>query len=80
MVQLYIHDLYAQPDQPVRRLRGFQRVSLQPGESKAVSFTLGPRDLGFWDNAGHFGVQPGPFDVYVGDSSVGGLRARFSVR
>ena len=50
VVQLYIHDPVASISQPVRRLRGFQRVTLKPGEKQTVSFTLDKSDFGFYDN------------------------------
>ena len=59
VVQLYIHDPVASISQPVRRLRGFQRVTLAPGETKTVTFTLGADDFGFYDNRGKFVVEPG---------------------
>jgi beta-glucosidase len=66
--------------QPVRRLDGFQRVTLAPGQTKTVTFTLDPASLGFYNNNGQFAVEPGGFDVYVGDSSTGGLHGEFTVR
>jgi beta-glucosidase len=80
VVQLYIHDQVASILQPVRRLDGFQRVTLRPGQAQTVTFTLGPANLGFYNNQGQFAVEPGGFDVYVGDSSVGGLHDQFTVR
>ncbi len=79
VVQLYIHDQVASILQPVRRLDGFQRVTLKPGQTQKVTFTLGPANLGFYDNQGQFTVEPGGFDVYVGDSSAGGLHGQFTV-
>jgi len=79
VVQLYIHDPVATISQPVRRLRGFQRVTLNPGESKTVSFTLGRDDVGFYDNSGKFVAEPGTIGVYAGDSSEGGLKDSFTV-
>jgi len=79
VVQLYIHDPVATISQPVRRLRGFQRVTLAPGQTKTVSFTLNRGDVGFYDNSGRFVVEPGTIDVYAGDSSVGGLTDSFTV-
>jgi beta-glucosidase len=79
VVQLYIRDQVASILQPVRRLDGFQRVTLAPGQKRTVTFTLGPQNLGFYNNQGQFGVEPGGFDVYVGDSSVGGLHGQFNV-
>jgi beta-glucosidase len=59
VVQLHIHDPVASISQPVRRLRGFQRVTLDPGQSKTVSFRLDASDVGFYDNSGKFVVEPG---------------------
>ena len=75
VAQLYVHESGTSILQPVRRLEGFQRVTLKPGQAQTVTFKLGPANLGFYNNQGQFAVEPGPFDVYVGDSSVGGLHA-----
>ena len=69
VVQLYIHDPVASISQPVRRLRGFERVTLNPGETRTVTFTLDRSDFGFYDNRGRFVVEPGQIDVYAGNSS-----------
>ena len=80
IVQLYIHQDGTTILQPVRRLDGFQRVTLAPGQTKTVTLTLGPGNIGFYTNTpGQFVVEPGPVDVYVGDSSVGGLQGQFTV-
>jgi beta-glucosidase len=79
VVQLYIHDPVASIEQPVRRLRGFERVTLAPGQTKTVTFRLGRNDVGFYDNGGRFLVEPGAMDVYAGDSSTGGLHGSFEV-
>jgi beta-glucosidase len=79
VVQLYIHDPVASISQPVRRLRGFQRVTLKPGEKQTVSFTLDKSDFGFYDNSGKFVVEPGSIDVYAGDSSTADLTQSFTV-
>ncbi|MET7632845.1 glycoside hydrolase family 3 N-terminal domain-containing protein [Streptomyces sp. NPDC005078] len=72
VVQLYVHDVAASIAQPVRRLRGFERVTLEPGRSTTVSFRLGAQDLGFWTNdpAGTFTIERGRTDVYTGTSST----------
>ncbi len=80
VVQLYIHDPVASISQPVRRLRGFQRVTLAPGEKRTVTFTLDKSDFGFYDNRGKFVVEPGSIDVYAGDSSNANLTQSFTVR
>ena len=71
VVQLYLHESDTTVLQPVKKLEGFQRVTLAPGQTKTVTFTLGPQNLGYYDEQGRFVVQPGPFDLWVGDSSVG---------
>jgi beta-glucosidase len=80
VVQLYIHDPVASISQPVRRLRGFERVTLAPGESRTVTFTLDRTDFGFYDNRGRFVVEPGQIDVYAGNSSAADMKASFTVR
>ncbi len=80
VVQLYIHDPVASISQPVRRLRGFQRLTLKKGQSLPVSFTLDASDWGFYDNRGKFVVEPGQIDVYVGDSSKADMTKSFTVR
>jgi beta-glucosidase len=69
VAQLYINDPVASISQPVRRLRGFTRVTLKPGQSKTVSWTLDRDDVGFYDNHGRFIVENGRINVWVGDSS-----------
>jgi len=80
VAQLYTHQDGTSILQPVRRLNGFQRVTLAPGQTKTVTFTLGPSNIGFYNNQGQFEVDPGVVDVYVGDSSTGGLPGQFTVR
>ena len=80
VVQLYIHDPVASISQPVRRLRGFERVTLGPGEKRTVTFTLNKSDFGFYDNRGKFVVEPGSIDVYAGNSSAADMVKSFTVR
>jgi beta-glucosidase len=80
VVQLYIHDRVATISQPVRRLRGFRRVTLAQGETKTVRFRLDRSDVGFYDEEGRFVVEPGTIDVYAGDSSTASLSDSFTVR
>ncbi|MGW0082170.1 glycoside hydrolase family 3 N-terminal domain-containing protein [Streptomyces sp. NPDC003393] len=81
VVQLYVHDPVASITQPVRRLRGFRRITLEPGQSTQVCFTLGAEDLGFWtnDQAGHFTLEPGRIDLYAGTSSLADARCTLTV-
>src|SRR5512132_267708 len=69
VVQLYLHDPVASISQPVRRLRGFERVTLDPGQTRTVTFTLDKSDFGFYDNRGTFVVETGRIDVYAGTSA-----------
>jgi beta-glucosidase len=80
VVQVYINDPVASISQPVRRLRGFERVTLEPGQSRTVTFTLNRSDFGFYDNRGRFVVEPGRIDVYAGNSSAAELKQSFTVR
>jgi beta-glucosidase len=69
VAQLYINDPVASISQPVRRLRGFERVALQPGQTRTVSWVLDRDDVGFYDNRGRFVVENGRIHVFVGNSS-----------
>jgi beta-glucosidase len=80
VVQLYIRDVVASVTRPVKELKGFRRVSLQPGERKTIAFQLGTQELGFHNRDMKFIVEPGKFEVMVGTSSVEGLRSSFEVR
>jgi beta-glucosidase len=79
VVQLYLHDLVASVTRPVEALKGFERIGLQPGETRHVEFTLDPGELGFYNRAMRFVVEPGTFDVMVGDNSQDGLKSSFEV-
>ncbi len=70
VVQLYVKDLLASVTPYEKVLRGFQRISLRPGEKKTVRFQLGPKDLELIDAAGKRTVEPGEFEVEIGSSSV----------
>jgi beta-glucosidase len=76
-VQLYIRDIAASLTRPVRELKAFQRVTLSPGESTVLNFTLTARDLAFHGRDGAFRAEPGEFQLWVGTSSQGGLTASF---
>jgi beta-glucosidase len=79
VVQLYIRHLVASVTRPVKELKGFQRISLRPGETRRVEFTLGPRELGFYDREMHYAVEPGRIKIMVGDSSEGGLESSLKI-
>jgi beta-glucosidase len=79
VVQLYLRDDVASVSRPVRMLRGFQRIHLQPGERRTVRFELGPDDLSFVNAQLQRVVEPGHFTVFVGGSSDATLQAGFDV-
>jgi beta-glucosidase len=70
IVQLYIHDLVSSVTRPVMELKDFERISLAPGESKTVEFTITPDKLSFFNLNMQRVVEPGWFDIIVGTSSV----------
>jgi beta-glucosidase len=79
VVQLYIRDEVGSVARPVRELKGFQRVTLKPGESRSVSLRVAVRDLAFYGLDMKPVVEPGMFRVYVGPNAAEGLEARFEV-
>jgi len=79
VVQLYVRDEVASVGRPVRELKGFQRVTLKPAESRAVDIRVAVRDLAFYGLDMKRVVEPGAFRVYVGPSSAEGQEARFEV-
>jgi beta-glucosidase len=79
VVQLYIRDVAASITRPVKELKGFQRVTLQPGEKKRVEFKLTSRELGFYSREMRFVVEPGEFKVMVGPNSVDLIESKFEV-
>jgi len=78
VVQLYIHDKVASVTRPVKELKGFEKISLAPNNSKKVIFTLTNKELGFYNNDYEFVVEPGEFDVMVGTNSQEGLQGSFT--
>jgi beta-glucosidase len=63
----------------VSKFKGFQRITLQPGEKKRVEFLLTAEELGFWNREMRFAVEPGEFKVMVGSSSEDLTEATFVV-
>ena len=80
VVQLYVRDPVASRSRPLRELKAFEKVRLAPGEERTVTFHLQPKELGFHDDSGRYGVEPGEFDVFVGGSSAAELGTRFEVK
>jgi beta-glucosidase len=79
IVQLYISDVVASRVRPVKELKGYKKVALQPGESITVSFEIEIKNLGFFNEAMDYIIEPGLFKVYVGPNSKEGLEGEFSL-
>lgn len=71
VVQLYVGDDKCSVLRPLKELKHFQKIALQPGEEKSVTFTVKPEDLQFYDDkAGCWKAEPGMFKLYIGSSST----------
>jgi beta-glucosidase len=81
VAELYIRDLASTAGpRPVRELKGFQKIPLQPGESWTVNFNLTPNDLGYYDPSGHWLIDPGQYQVWISQDSASGQPAEFELR
>jgi len=79
VVQLYIRNTAASVEQPVRELKGFQRVQLAAGESKHVEFSLGFDELNFYNAEIKRTVEPTTYSIWVGGSSLATAETSFKV-
>jgi beta-glucosidase len=80
VAQVYIHQRAGSASRPVRQLKGFKRVALQPGETQTLKFSLGKDELQFWSpQTKAWGVEPGTFDVWAGEDSTATLHAELVV-
>jgi beta-glucosidase len=80
VVQLYVQDIIGSVTRPVKELKGFQKMMLQPGESKAVTFKLTTKDLEFYRKDMSLGTEPGKFRVFVGGNSRDVKQAEFTLK
>lgn len=80
VVQLYIRDLVGSLSRPVKELKGFEKISLQPGEQKQVSFQISPDDLAFYGASGEWKAEPGEFKLWVGPHSAKGIEGSFELQ
>ena len=69
MVQLYISDPVASISRSVKELKGYSKISLQPGEKKEVSFNITTNDLKFYNNSLAYDWEPGEFIIQIGTNS-----------
>jgi beta-glucosidase len=80
VVQVYVSDLVRSVTPPIQELKAFRRVPLKAGERRQIEFTLGPRELGFYNRDLKWIVEPGLFSVRVSNSSAGGVTVPLEVR
>src|SRR5690606_11891615 len=80
VVQLYIRDVVASVTRPVIELKGFQKVNLQPSESKEVTFNITQDDLSLYKRDMSFGTEPGKFEVFIGGNSRDTKRSQFILK
>jgi beta-glucosidase len=79
VAQLYVHDRVAPTSRPIRELKGFQRITLKPGEKRTVEFTLNAKDLGSYDDDLHWVVPPGTYEVWIAPNAAEGVHATFQI-
>jgi len=80
VVQLYIQDKYASTTRPVRELKGFELVDLEPGETKTVEFTINEKLLEFYNASNKWATEPGEFNVFIGNNSQTKNSSSFNFR
>ncbi len=80
VIQLYIRDKYASITRPVKELKGFELLELDPGEIKTINFVLTDKELGFYDNNGEWLLENGEFEVFVGGSSETTNKINFELK
>jgi beta-glucosidase len=80
VAQIYIHQRYGSASRPVQQLKGFERVTLNPGETKTLTFALGKNELQYWNPQTREWIEEASdFDVWAGDDSTASLHADFNV-
>lgn len=79
VVQLYIRDMVGSVTRPVKELKGFEKVKLEPGDTQTIDFTLGPDELAYYNKDIQKVVEPGAFKVFVGGNSEDVLEDGFTV-
>lgn len=79
VVQLYIRDLVGSTTRPIKELKGFERIYLQPGQTRTVTFKIAPEMLKFYDYDLQYVIEPGDFQVMIGSNSRDVKTAAFTV-
>ncbi|EAA5381139.1 beta-glucosidase BglX [Salmonella enterica] len=70
VIQMYLQDVTASMSRPVKQLKGFEKITLKPGESKTVSFPIDIEALKFWNQQMKYDAEPGKFNVFIGVDSA----------
>lgn len=79
IAQMYIRDKVGSVTRPLKELKGFEKIYLEKGASKTITFTIEPEDLYFYRQDMSYGLEPGDFEVFVGGNSVDVLSQSFKV-
>ena len=79
VVQFYVHDRIAPTSRPIRELKGFSRITLAPGEHRAVEFSVDASELGSYDPNMNWVVPPGVYDVWVAPNASEGVQGEFHI-
>ncbi|SUG42069.1 beta-glucosidase [Salmonella enterica subsp. arizonae] len=70
VIQIYLQDVTASMSRPVKQLKGFEKITLKPGESKTVSFPVDIDALKFWNQRMQYDAEPGKFNIFIGVDSA----------
>ena len=79
VVQLYVRDVAASVARPIRELKGFHKIGLEPGSSDEVTFTLKTEDLFYFGADRKWGIDPGTIQVWIGPNAMEGLESSFEI-
>ena len=79
-VQLYVRDLVGDLVRPIRELKGFKQLTLEPGQTETVTFALHTNELGFYNQEMEYVTEPGEFHLWVGQNAAEGLQGSFEVK
>ena len=79
VVQLYIRDLVGSVTRPVKELKGFEKITLKPGETQTVSFPIDIEALKFWNQQMKYDAEPGKFNVFIGTDSARVKKGEFEL-
>ena len=79
VVQMYLQDVTASMSRPVKQLKGFEKITLKPGETQTVSFPIDIEALKFWNQQMKYDAEPGKFNVFIGTDSARVKKGEFEL-